>query len=247
MTWPEVEDRLKESDIAIIPVGSTEQHGPALPLNNDAFTAYTLAKMAAVKVKEGVKPVITPPVSFGVSEHHMGFPGTITLRPETFTNIIIDVCKSLVHHGFKKLVIVNGHGGNDAALSIATAKVKEETGAFIALVNWWTLAGDVIQKVAESPLFHACESETSVALAIGQNVNMDKTVKEIPQTAMPNFLKCDLFAKPPIVATPIDMKTLTKSGVVGDATRASAEKGKQIVDAVVNRLAEFLRELKSLK
>jgi creatinine amidohydrolase len=247
MTWPEVEERLKESNIAIIPVGSTEQHGPALPLNNDIFTAYTLAKMAVDQVKEDVKPVIMPPIPFGVSEHHMGFPGTISLRPETFINVIVDVCKSLIHHGFKKIVIVNGHGGNDASLSIAAAKVKRETGAFVTIVNWWTLAGDIIQKVVNSPLFHACETETSVALAIGQNVYMDKTVKEIPQTAMPNFLKYDLFAKPPVVEIPIDMKSLTKSGVIGDATRASPEKGKQIVDVVVSRLAEFLRELKSLQ
>lgn len=244
MTWPEVEDRLKESDIAVVPVGSTEQHGPALPLNNDAFTAYTLAKTAADEVKEEVKAVITPPVSFGVSKHHMGFPGTITLRPETFRSVIIDVCESLAHHGFKKIVIVNGHGGNVAALKTAISQVE---GVFIALMNWWTLTADVIKEVAESPEFHACETETSVALALGQRVDKDKLVKEIPKGPIPKFLKYDLHAEPPMVHTPIDMKRLTKSGVVGNAKLASEKKGKQTVNEAVGRLAEFLRELNSLK
>lgn len=81
MTWEDVEKRLKESDVAIVPVGSTEQHGPALPLDNDAFTSYTLAVTAAEKVADYVKPIVTPAMSFGVSDHHMEFSGTITLPP----------------------------------------------------------------------------------------------------------------------------------------------------------------------
>jgi len=245
MTWPEVKERAKKTSVVIVPVGSTEQHGPALPVDNDAFTAYTMARIAADKV-EGDKPIITPVVSYGVSMHHMGFPGTITLSEDTLINVVIDICKSLVHHGFRKIVILNGHGGNNAALGIAVNRVKKETGAFIVLVNWWELVGDVIRELTKPPLFHADETETSVALALGQRVKAER-VKEIPETILPEYVKTDLYAPPPVAHIPIDMKELTKSGVVGDATRASLDKGKQIVDAVIERLVTLLNQVKALK
>ena len=245
MTWPEVEERLKKIDVAIVPVGSTEQHGLALPVDNDAFTAYAVAKTAAERV-EGVKPIVTPLVSYGMSIHHMSFPGTITLRADTLINVIIDICKSLVHHGFRKIVIVNGHGGNDSALGIAMYRVKEETGAFITQVNWWDLVGDIIHEITEPPLFHADETETSVALALGQRVK-DERVKEIPKTAIPEYIKVDLYAAPPVVHVPIDMRKLTKSGVVGDATRASLDKGKRIIEAAINRLVVLLNKIKAME
>jgi len=245
MTWPEVKERIGKAAVVIVPVGSTEQHGPALPVDNDAFTAYTIAKMAAEKA-EGVKPIVTPVVSYGMSMHHMGFPGTITLRADTLINVIVDICKSLVHHGFRKKVIVNGHGGNNSALGIAVNRVKEETGVFVIHVNWWDLVGDVIQEVTEPPLFHADETETSVALALGQRVK-DERVREIPETVIPEYIKTDLYASPPVVHVPIDMRALTKSGVVGDATRASLDKGKRIVDAVIERLVILLNKVKAVE
>ena len=245
MTWPEVEERLKQINIAIVPVGSTEQHGPAIPVDNDAFTAYTLARMAVERMSSP-KPIITPPISFGMSMHHMGFPGTITLRAETLVEVVVDVCRSLVHHGFKKIVLMNGHGGNIPALEVAMYRTRNETGALVFLINWWELVGDVIKQLTEPPLFHADETETSVAMAIGQRVRREHLVREIPTTPIPEFLKVDLYAPPPVAHTPIDMKALTKSGVIGDATRASEEKGRKIVEAVLERTVKFLEELRNL-
>jgi len=247
MTWQDVEKRLTESNVAIVPVGSTEQHGPALPVDNDAFTSYTMAVMAAEKVADYVKPVVTPPISFGVSEHHMEFPGTISLAPEVMSDVVTSVCRCLAHHGFKKIAILNGHGGNDAALHTAMYKVKKETGAFVCLVNWWEMAMDVIRKSTEPPFFHADETETSVALALNQRVKTDKFVRTIPATQIPEFIKPDFFASPPTVGVPIEMKKLTSTGVVGDATRASREKGEEIVEVVIDRLTTFLKALKDLK
>jgi creatinine amidohydrolase len=247
MTWEDIEKRLTESDLAIVPVGSTEQHGPALPVDNDAFTSYTIAVMAAEKVADYVKPVVTPPIPFGVSEHHMGFPGTITLPPELLAEVVTHVCGSLIHHGFKKIVIVNGHGGNDEALHMALHKLKKETDAFVCLVNWWEMAMDVIRENTDSPFFHADETETSVALALNQLVKTDKLTRTIPTTRIPEFIKPDFFASPPAVRVAWDMKELTSSGVVGDATKASREKGETIVKAVMERLVTFLTTLKDLQ
>ena len=247
MTWKDVERRLTESDVAIVPVGSTEQHGPALPLDNDAFTSYTMAVMAAEKVADYVKPVVTPPIPFGVSEHHMGFPGTITLAPELLTEVVTDVCRSLSRHGFKKIVILNGHGGNDEALHMAMHKLKKETDGFVCLVNWWEMAIDVIRENTDSPFFHADETETSVALALNQLVKTDKLTRTIPTTEIPEFIKPDFFASPPSVRVAWDMKELTSTGVVGDATKASREKGERIVKVVMERLVTLLRALKDLQ
>jgi creatinine amidohydrolase len=247
MTWEDVEKRLKESDVAIVPVGSTEQHGPALPLDNDAFTSYTLAVTAAEKVADYVKPIVTPAMSFGVSDHHMEFPGTITLPPQVFTNVIVNVCKSLIHHGFRKIVLLNGHGGNDAALHTAIYELKKDSDAFVCLVNWWNLVMDVIRENTKPPFLHADETETSIALALNQLVKKDKLVRTIPVSEIPEFIKHDFLASPPTVEVPIKMKELSKTGVVGDATRASKEKGEKIVEATITRLTAFLRALKDLE
>ena len=160
MTWPEVEDRLKESDIAIVPVGSTEQHGPALPLDNDHFAAIQIAKMVAEKIWDDVKVVVTPPIVFGYSPHHMGFKGTITLRESTLSDVIIDVCTSLASHGFKKIVLINGHGGNTTAIGNALHSLHENIDAKVFNIDWWTVASDKILEVATRPVYHACDMET---------------------------------------------------------------------------------------
>lgn len=247
MTWRDVEKRLTESNVAIVPVGSTEQHGPALPVDNDAFTSYTIAVMAAEKVSDYVKPIVTPPIPYGVSEHHMGFPGTISLAPELLTDLVTDVCRSLSRHGFKKIVVLNGHGGNDDALHTAIYRLKRETDAFVCLVSWWEMVMDVIRENTDSPFFHADETETSVALALNQLVKSDKLTRTIPITKMPEYIKPDFFASSPSVRVPWDMRELTSSGVVGDATKASKEKGERIVKATTDRLGDFLRALKDLQ
>jgi len=247
MTWPEVRERLKVTNIAMVPIGSIEQHGPALPLDTDIHNAYTVAKKAAERVAEDVKPVMTPPISFGFSDHHMDFPGTISIREDVLANFIIDVCKSLVHHGFKKIVIINGHGGNHAAIHMAVYTLKKETKAFIVYADLFNFAADVVRQLAEPPSYHADDVETSVAMALGQHVRKVKLVKEIARTPIPKYIKIDFSAPPPTVKIPVYLKEFTKTGVIGDPTKASREKGERIVEATVERLAEFLRQLKRIE
>ncbi|MGY5858023.1 MAG: creatininase family protein, partial [Candidatus Thorarchaeota archaeon] len=115
MTWPEVEEILKETDIVLVPVGSTEQHGPALPVDTDAYITTELTLLLAEKIWSKQKVVVAPTMSFGYSPHHMDFKGTISLNESTLANVYVDICKSLDHHGFKKIILVNGHGGNETA------------------------------------------------------------------------------------------------------------------------------------
>ena len=246
MTWPEVQKRVKESQIAIVPTGSIEQHGRHLPLKTDIFCAYEIAKRAAEKVKDDVKTVVVPPIWFGLSPEHIDFPGTISLRPETLLALVEDVCKSLVRHGFNKLVIFNGHGGNPAVLQVALIKITKETGAFVALINWWDLATEVISEVKESLFCHAEEVETSVVMALGFPVNMSLAKRFIPKPRFPELAGWDLCpSEQRIVISDFwdfgDPKTA--NGSIGDPTKASKEKGEKILAAAVDKFAEFLRDL----
>jgi creatinine amidohydrolase len=243
MTWPEVQERLKACDIALVPVGSTEQHGPALPLDNDHFAAIQFAQQAAERLWGDVKVVVTPPICFGFSPHHMGFKGTITLRETTLTDLICDICSSLAAHGFKKIVLINGHGGNDTAIANALHRLHGEIKAKVFHIDWWTMATDKILEVATRPIYHACDMETSVSWYLGQRLLEDKLVDEPGRHLIPGFVEADLFAPPPKVSMMYSMKDITDSGVVGFARKATKEKGKQIAEVALQRIVSFVREL----
>ncbi|NHI84217.1 MAG: creatininase family protein [Candidatus Thorarchaeota archaeon] len=240
MTWQETEEILKETDVALVPVGSTEQHGPALPVDNDAFIATEFTLRAAERVWNKQKVVVTPTISFGYSPHHMQFKGTITLRESTLANIVVDVCTSLEQHGFKKIILINGHGGNSTAISNALHTMNNVVKAKIFSVDWWALASDKISEVATRPVFHACDMETSVAWFLGQRVLEDKRVDELGRSIVPGFIEPDMLAPPPKASAAFMMKYITDSGAVGYSTKATKEKGKQIADVVLERLEDFI-------
>jgi creatinine amidohydrolase len=243
MTWYEVEERLKESDTALVPIGSTEQHGPALPLDNDHFIAQRFAQKVAELLWDKVKLVIAPPISFGYSEHHMDFRGTISLKEATLRSVIVDVCKSLASHGFGKIILINGHGGNLPAIRSAMNLLREGMESQVFSINWWDMAKDKIREVASKPFYHACDAETSVAWHLGQRVLADKRVDEPGRAIIPGYVEPDLASDAPTVSGIYSMKDLTDSGVVGYSTRATEEKGKQIVDVAVERMADFILKL----
>ena len=139
MTWPEVRDALAEAQVAIVPVGSCEQHGPHLALSVDIAGAEAFAR----RVAEAVHPValLAPPLKFGISIHHMPFPGTLTLQPETFETVLMEVAASLREHGVGRLFVVNGHGGNQNALGIASAKMRRDLGVRMAYTLWPLIGG----------------------------------------------------------------------------------------------------------
>ncbi|TFG31113.1 creatininase family protein [Candidatus Thorarchaeota archaeon] len=240
MTWPEVEEILKETDIALVPVGSTEQHGPALPVDNDAYIATEFAIRVAERLWEKQKVVVVPTIEYGYSPHHMQFKGTVTLSESTLANIIVDICTSLVHHGFKRIILINGHGGNTTAISNALHSMNNVVLAKIFNVDWWTFASDIIGEVVTRPVFHACDMETSVAWHLDQRVLEDRRVDEPGRSIIPGFVEPDMLAPPPKASVAFMMKYITESGVVGYSTKATKEKGKQIADVVLERLEEFI-------
>jgi creatinine amidohydrolase len=257
MSWAEVQERLKETDLAIVPAGSIEQHGRHLPLKTDTFIASEIARRAAEKVKDEVKLILTPPISFGYSPMQIGFPGSIWLDSATYINTVKRICECLLLHGFKKIVILNGHGGNSDLLFTAISDVyydHEDPNIFLMLVNWGDLALDVITEVTEAPTglaTHAEEIETSVAMALDVPVDLGLARKGYPKSPMPNYIAYDYFRKTQSqawmrFAWP-RYRDIAQDGSVGDPTKATREKGERIVKTAVDRFAEMLKEIKSAK
>ncbi|HEY1079540.1 MAG TPA: creatininase family protein [Bdellovibrio sp.] len=163
-TWPQVEEYLKTKKHIIVPVGSTEQHGPTGLIGIDYLSAWEIAKA----VGEKTKTLVAPPLCFGMAVHHMAFPGTITFSPLTYIQVITEIIQSLGRHGFTKFTFINGHGGNIAPLTTAFCQAKQDKETYdIKLVNWWHLPEVTAYEskvFGNENGFHATCGEISVTL-----------------------------------------------------------------------------------
>jgi len=245
LTWREVAELDRRRCVVVVPVGSFEQHGFHLPLITDTAIPYRISLLASERSRN-VKLIVVPPITYGCSEHYMKFDGTITVTPDTLRSLVRDVCLSLIHHGFKKLIVLNGHGGNYAALQIAIRDVRKKySDAVIALVNWWDLVADVIRRVRESSVMHhADEIETSVSLALGLRVLMAEARDYIPKP-FSDYYTLDIVSPPPKLMVYGWLKR-GDVGVIGEASKASREKGEVIVGALVFRLIDLAERLASI-
>lgn len=236
MTWPELNDYLKEVQLGLIPVGSQEQHGPNLTFSTDADRAYEMSKLICERLFP--KVVTCAPVNFGVSYHHMGFPGTITLQPETLINTLIDIAASFKHHGINNILMVNAHGGNRSSLAIAAIKMEQQLNIKAAYTGSGTdMCNDLLDKVGvRRPIGHACEGEVSQSMYIA-----------------PWLVREDSLAPGDIKDTPYQRRKwwghvhwafdhITGNGALGDATKASKELGKEMTDLILQRIVDFIEE-----
>jgi creatinine amidohydrolase/Fe(II)-dependent formamide hydrolase-like protein len=242
LTWPEAENRLKEVDIALLPVGSTEQHGPHLPLDTDAFDADYLARRV-VDACSDPKPLVLPVIPYGVSYHHDEFKGTISIRNDTLSSLVYEIGMSAAQNGIKKLVIINGHGGNIPALNNAAQMINQDAHIFVCVDTGETSDVD-INEITETPNdVHAGEIETSTTLAVRPHlVRMDQAVKLIPEFSS-RYLN---FTSKRGVAWYAYTKKFSPSGVMGDPTKASADKGKKIWEIMIAHLVALVEDLKNM-
>ena len=197
LCYPDIQEYLKTKDLILIPMASTEQHGPHLPLKTDTVTAEEVAR----RVAKQIQVLYTPCIWMGYSPQHLHEPGkgrgTITIRAETLLNLMYDVARSLIHHGFNRLIFVNGHGSNVKVVDPALRRLRYETGALIGFVKPYMencvglIQGLMENPVEETPGWHASELETSQMLAHdvveGTNyVRMDRAEKTLAH--IPAFL-----------------------------------------------------------
>jgi creatinine amidohydrolase len=235
MSWVEAEEYFAENDIAILPVGSNEQHGPANPLGTDHLIAKAIAEETAKRI--GV--LCLPVVPFGVSSHHRQFWGTIYVSPKAFKEYVKEACLALKYYGVRKIVIVNGHGGNLASLSELAREMREE-GVFVSVFQWWPAAARLLPDLFDlEERKHASAEETSVNLALHPNiVDMAKAVDEKSR---------EHPVQAEGITLPLDTADFSETGVWGKSTTASAEKGKKDLEAVIDELARHVKLLKNAK
>lgn len=234
-TWPEVEDYLRTSHGIIVPIGSTEQHGPSGLIGTDAICPEVVAR--GVGERQGV--LVAPTISVGMAQHHLGFPGSITLRPSTLIAVIGDTVRSLARHGFERIYFLNGHGGNVATVQAAFAEIHAEdslagrgTGLRMKLANWYMgrRVGELSRELfGEREGSHATPSEISL------------TWHAYPQCA--NTLRPEPALAPRGGFTDADdYRARFPDGRIGsDPSLASIEAGRRLFEASVEDTIEDYR------
>lgn len=246
-SWPEIREAVATNRVAVLPVGTVEQHGPHLPLVTDVLTSSEMSRRAVER--DPSRAVLLPPVYYSFNEHHMDFPGTIAIAGETIVRYVTDIGRSLARHGFKKILLVNGHGSNVPFLDIAARNITNETESVCAMVSWWSLIPKALfaeLRESEKPggMAHGCELETSVLLHLRPDlVAMDKAVKDI-NFAPTEYFYWDLEAPAPVQFQEW-FSRYSKTGTVGDPTLATVAKGEKFVSAVVDRLCALIEEFRN--
>lgn len=226
----------KDNNLAFIPLGSFEQHGPHAPLGTDTFISREISMRLARKLGG----VVVPPISFGVSDEHMDFPGTITISPATLGNLLMDIIKSLISGGFNKIVILNGHGTNEQILVKIREKIEWDAGlknTVIAISYWDRLPENERNKLSSLEWgLHANEFETSIITAIVPSmVKKLKDIKHFPDTSK-------------LKGQEIDEKVFRQlikdsNGVWGDPGQASIKKGRALLAVIELTLANYLIQI----
>ncbi len=257
----DVKAYLDEKDVVMIPIASLEQHGPLLPLSTDKIQAEEIARRAGDKAKV----LYTPCVWMGYSPQHMyatgGGTGTITVRAQVLLDLWYDIGRSLIHHGFNKLVYVNNHGSNVKIIEPALRQLRYDTGAFICMTKlygerYMGLVDDIMENPPEeTPGWHSSELETSAVLAHDANlVRMDRAVNQKvkrPDWFPDGFIKLD--GAPDVEYQgyqyfwfPTDHSDFTESGIIGNPMRGTAEKGETAFERYADHLAAALGEFAGL-
>jgi creatinine amidohydrolase len=248
-TWLELRELARRDDVVIvIPAATLEDHGYHLPIDTDVRLAEAVARGAAERFNaEGdARAILFPTAVHGYTPHHLDFPGTVTLRWNVFVESLLDCGRSLCRHGFDRILIVNGHGSNIPLVNMAARLINvEHRDAVCASCFYLTSAESAAVLAAErtSPIggmAHACELETSLYLALRPDlVQMERAVREIPTQTKHVWMD---WSDGPLSLMP-HWSALSESGVTGDATAATAEKGRIFLDQATKEVAEYIGEV----
>ncbi|MCW3476941.1 creatininase family protein [Limobrevibacterium gyesilva] len=246
---PEIEwrklraDQLRElaqSDaVVIVPVGALEQHGPHLPVEVDSMLGEQVAlRTARAMAAKGEPVVVLPMLWTGISEHHMSFGGTVSLDLPTFSAVIEGICKSLARHGFRRIALLNAHGGNENGLRCITDELTPKLRLPIVQLTYWNAAAEPIAAILETQasIGHACEAETAMMMAVRPELVATDRIAMAKANSTPDVSD--------IVGGGVyrwrTIGAMSSSGVVGNPEAASPEKGNRLFDAIAATLADKL-------
>lgn len=233
-TWPQVEAYLKNKKSIIIPIGSTEQHGPTGIIGTDYVTANGISLAAG----EMNKTLVAPPICYGMALHHLGFPGSAALKPSTLLLVVTEIVESFKRHGFQQFLFVNGHGGNIPTLTAAFSEIKHHNDrSTLELINWWKLPEVVAyeeKNFGEENGFHATVGEISVTMH-----QFPQAFQEIPRT----HFKVE-HPKTHWPLSPTEFREVYFDGRMGsNPGLATSQHGQVLFDIAANAVVRKLREL----
>jgi len=241
LSAPELNAASRERSIVMIPLGATEQHGHHLPTLVDWRLALEVCLRSARRLPESWRGLVTPAIPFGMSEHHMSLGGTITLDYATMAAVVGCTVRSVARHGFRRIFVLNGHGGNIAALETIITELTIQTGLPLAGGTYWKIAAEPMRRILQQQdtVQHACEAETSMVQALyPESVGpIDPTWNVPPGTglgAIPG-------AHPGIYRWQ-RLQTRSPLGFIGVPGAASAEKGEVLLEAVSDEVARALAD-----
>lgn len=237
MRASEINALAKRDTVVIVPVASTEQHGPHLPTQVDCLLVGSIAERAA-REANSVPVIVTPTIWSGLAEHHMSLGATLSLDYPAFYGLLQGICRSIVRDGFKRILLLNGHGGNTAALTVVVNELSPQLGVSIATATYWLLSQEAFGKILErqANVRHACEAETSMVLALAPDLvdtsrladAVGPTAKEIGEIVGSKAHRWQSF------------KARTTHGAIGDPRTASAAKGEKLLAAAAESVAKLV-------
>ncbi|MEA2524606.1 MAG: creatinine amidohydrolase [Thermomicrobiales bacterium] len=224
------EIREGEFDTAVLPVGATEYHGDHLPYCTDTLMAEELAVRFA---RELGTALVLPPIAYGMSLHLMAWPWTMSLRPQTLTDVVVDVGESLLAHGVTRLLVVSAHDGNPAPIEHAARELSDRHGMTVALfAGWQSLSRQLLAGTFDIDLDHGGQSEMSIVLHLRPDLAHPDRAVDLPNQRMDHVVR---------VFGPFDR--VVPHGYSGQPSRGTAEEGAAILDAIAAHVGPFLRDL----
>ncbi len=236
-TAEQLRAKAKDDAIVIVPVASLEQHGPHLPTGTDTMLGEEAAKRTAIMASATHPTIVTPAIWTGLSEHHMKLGGTVTLDFAGLFGVIRGVVTSLKRQGFRRVLLLNSHGGNVAALRTITEELTRDLEMPIATTTYWRVAQEEIASVLETQdgIRHACEGETSLMMVIRPDLvdhSRFAEAKDMSRVSGP--------ARPDETYRWVSFADTTKIGVMGDPTVATIDKGERLFDTTARHLASAI-------
>jgi creatinine amidohydrolase len=241
LSSPETREVLPDLDLVMLPVGAHEQHGPNIAVATDTITADALCRASAALV--GPRVAVAPAVPWGISWHHLHFPGTITLRPATLIAVLNDIIGSLHGMGVRRVLVVNGHGGNNATIAVAIEEAKQATGMplIASIFGYELIVEQARHLLPASAIGHGGGDEAAVVMAVSPHQAKPQAFSGPDPTGAQAESAALLRTYGGALARPYH--EVTRNGVTGDAAAATAEVGQQILDGAARRLAEIIRVL----
>lgn len=245
LTWRELRDRVADRPVIIQPIGAMEQHGHHLPLNTDNYIVSHICDRAGEQ--SNGRALIMPVIPYAFNAHHMDFPGVIAIQWQSVINYLIDIITSITQHGFDRVIVMSGHGVNPPYLAVAGNEINVRTGALCASLLWTALVDgldDILTSVQPGGTAHACELETAAIQFLDpERVRADLIMDEM-EFQQGTFLQMDLRSGTGVHLGEHWWSSFSPSGVTGQPSLATPEKGHQLIDRAVTGLLALVDELR---